>query len=104
MNVPNILPLTLGFIICAFLITSVLVVPFIDLLYKLKFTRRVEGSKNNKSLFDKLHDVKAGTPTGGGILLVVTVTLLFAILFPLVTYIGVYISTAHRLSAELFVI
>lgn len=81
-----------------------MVVPFIDLLYKLKLTRRVEGGKDSKSLFDKLHDIKAGTPTGGGILIVVIVIAMFGIIFPLINYLGVYISTSHQLSHELFVI
>ena len=103
MNLPNILPLALGLIIFSFLINSVLIVPFIDILYKLKFTKREEGGKN-KSLFDKLHDIKAGTPTGGGILIVIVVTILFAVLFPLASYLGVYISTSYKLSNELFII
>src|SRR5581483_10449763 len=103
MNLPNILPLALGFIIFSFLINSVSIVPFIDFLYKLKFTRKVEGGKN-KSLFDKLHDIKAGTPTGGGVLLVTLVTLLFAVLFPLISYLGIFVSTSYKLSHELFII
>lgn len=99
----NILPLALGFLIFSFLINSVLIVPFIDFLYKLKFTRRVEGGKK-KSLFDKLHDIKAGTPTGGGILIILSVAVIFAFLFPLISYLGVYISTAHNLGIELFLI
>ncbi len=104
MNLPNILPLALGFIIFSFLINSALVVPFIDLLYKLKLTRRVEGSKTNKSLFDKLHDIKAGTPTGGGVLIVISVTILFAILFYLISHLGVFVYTSYKLSSELFII
>jgi len=41
-----------------------------------------------KSLFDRLHDGKAGTPVGGGILIIAVVTALFAILLPLITYMG----------------
>jgi len=68
----------------------------------LKFTRKVQGIGGKaESLFDKLHDKKAGTPTGGGVLLVVSVVILFAILFPLITYLGVYISTSYRLASEL---
>ncbi|CAN5308062.1 phospho-N-acetylmuramoyl-pentapeptide-transferase [soil metagenome] len=104
MNLPNILPLSLGFVIFSFLVNSVLIVPFIDLLFKLKFQRQIEGGKNSKSLFDKLHDKKAGTPTGGGILLVTSVVVIFAILFPLISYLGVYINTSYKLSYELFVI
>lgn len=105
MVVPNILPLALGLTIFSFLVTSILVVPFIDLLYKLKLTRRKEAPKKGKvPLFDKLHDVKAGTPVGGGILIIATVSILFAAVFPLVSYFGVLIKSAFSLKHELFVI
>jgi len=101
----NILPLALGLIIFSFLITSILVVPFIDLLYKLKITRRKEAPKKGKiPLFDKLHDSKAGTPVGGGILIIAIVTALFAAMFPIITYMGVYIQSAFGLREELFVL
>lgn len=105
MITPNMLPLALGLIIFSFSITAALVVPFIDLLYKLKFVRKKEAPKTGKvPLFDKLHDIKAGTPTGGGILLITIVTVLFVIIFPLVKNFGVYIHSAHKLDIELFVI
>jgi phospho-N-acetylmuramoyl-pentapeptide-transferase len=105
MNTPNILPLALGLVIFSFLISLVLIVPFINLLYKWRFTRRVEAPKQGKvPLFDKLHDIKAGTPIGGGLLIIVLVTVLFAVLFPLATHLGVYIKTAYNLRWELFVI
>lgn len=105
MNTPNMLPLALGLVIFSFLITSVLIVPFIDLLYKLNFTRRKEAPTHGKvPLFDRLHDKKAGTPVGGGVLLIVLVTVLFTILFPLSARLGVFIRTAYNLRWELFVI
>lgn len=77
MSSPNYLPLALGLIIFSFLLNSLLVIPFINLLYKLRLTRRKEAQKGGTtSLFDKLHDVKAGTPIGGGILIIVSVTVL----------------------------
>src|SRR3990170_4219078 len=83
MNTPNILPLALGLLLFSFSITSLLVVPFIDLLYKLKLTRKKEAPLKGKiPLFDKLHDIKAGTPVGGGILIILVVTILFTFLFP----------------------
>jgi phospho-N-acetylmuramoyl-pentapeptide-transferase len=105
MNTPNFLPLALGLVIFSFLISSVLIVPFIDLLYRLHFTRRKEAPKHGKvPLFDRLHDIKAGTPVGGGVLLIALVCVLFAILFPLAANLGVYIKTAYNLRWELIII
>ena len=105
MMTPNFLPLALGLILFSFLITSVLVVPFINLLYKFRLIRRKEAPKKGKiPLFDKLHDIKAGTPVGGGILIIAIVCLLFFILFPLISYMGVYIQSAFNLKKELFII
>ncbi len=105
MNLPNVLPLALGLTIFSFLFTSSLVVPFINLLYHWKLTRRKEGvGGKKKSLFDKLHDKKAGTPTGGGLLLILVVIVLFALLLPLISYLGVFIQSAYPLKQELIVI
>lgn len=105
MNTSPFLPLALGLIIFSFLINSVLIVPFINLLYKLKLTRRKEAPKHGKvPLFDKLHDKKAGTPVGGGVLIIATVVVLFAVLFPLASRLGVFIQTSYNLKNELWVI
>lgn len=105
MHFPNVLTLSLGLIIFSFMITSLLVVPFINLLYKLRITKREEGKGAKKqSLFDKFHDIKAGTPTGGGILLILITTVLFAILFPVMARMGIYIQSAYPLGNELFVV
>lgn len=105
MNLPNALPLTLGLIIFSFLINAVLIVPFIDLLYRFKLTRRKEAPKKGKvPLFDKLHDIKAGTPVGGGILVILGTVLLFSILYPLASRLGVFIQTAYHPGYEIFVI
>lgn len=99
------MPLALGLVLFSFLITSALVVPFINFLYKLNLTRRKEAPKKGKiPLFDKLHDKKAGTPVGGGVLIIMAVSILFAIIFPTAKYMGVYIQSAHDLKTELFVI
>ena len=102
----NVLPLALGLVIFSFLITSALVVPFIDLLYKIKLVRRREGSKKGKkkSLFDELHDNKAGTPIGGGIVLIAIVAILFSLIIPFISRLGIYIQSSFNLSSELFVL
>lgn len=98
--------LVLGLLIFSFVVTALLIVPFINALYKLKFTRRSEAPKNKKNipLFDKLHDWKAGTPVGGGILIIGVVSLLFFSLFPILTGLGIPVNTAFPLYSELRVI
>ncbi len=68
----------LSLLLASFFINSVGIVPFIDFLYHLKFTRRKEAPKKGKvPVFDKLHDWKAGTPIGGGVLIIVLTTIIF---------------------------
>ena len=105
MSSPNVLPLALGLILFSFLITSILVVAFIDLLFKLNLTRRKQAPKKGKvPLFDKLHDVKEGTPVGGGILLIIVVSLIFSLLFPFASRMGIYIRSSFDYKTELFLI
>lgn len=106
MSSVNLLPLALGLVIFSFIITSSLIVPFINLLYKVKLVRRREGEVKGKkaSLFDRLHDKKAGTPVGGGILLILVVSLLFALIMPFVSRLGVFIDSSFNLRAELILI
>ncbi len=101
----NYLTLSLGLIIFSFLICIVLIVPFIDLLYKLHLTRRKEAPESGKvPLFDKLHDIKVGTPVGGGVLIIAVVSLLFAISFPLASNMGLYVKSSFPLKSEVFII
>ena len=69
-----------GFAILSLFITSILIVPFIDFLYKMKLQRQKQKTRdvfNNRTyLFDKMHDWKVGTPIGGGILIIFVVTIL----------------------------
>lgn len=68
-------------LILSFLFTSLLAVPFINLLYHLKFRRkRVKNPGQKGTTLSELHDEKVGTPTGGGILIVIS-TILFSLLF-----------------------
>lgn len=97
--------LYLGLLIFSFLITSVLVVPFINLLYKLKFYRRVQQTRDIEGqrtrIFDKFNNPKAGTPVGGGLLVIGVTFLLYLILFPLLSFLGTYIRSAYRMTDEL---
>lgn len=105
MNNINFLPLSLGMVIFTFIITSLFLVPFINFLYKHHLTRKKEAPKKGKiPLFDRLHDQKAGTPVGGGILIILIVTFLFLLLFPFASRMGIYIRSSYDFKTELFII
>lgn len=105
MSIFNLLPLSLGLLLFSFAITSLLVVPFINLLYKFKLTRKTEGAKSGKKLlFDKLHDLKAGTPVGGGILVIFVVSVMYFFLFPFAARMGIFIRSSFDFRTELFII
>lgn len=99
--------LYLGLLIFSFVVTGILVIPFIDLLYKLKFQRLDEAKAAKKNglnqtpIFHKFHAGKAGVPVGGGLLVIAAVSILYVILFPLISYLGVYVSAAYRVKDEL---
>jgi len=69
-----------GFAILSMFITAILIVPFIDFLYRMKLQRQKQKTRdvfNNRTyIFDKLHEWKVGTPIGGGILIIFVVSLL----------------------------
>ena len=74
--------LFLGILIFSAIINSIAIVPFIDFLYRAKFNRR-------------------GTPLGGGVLIISTVTLLYALLFPVLSPMGVSITSFFSIKEEL---
>lgn len=95
----------LGLLIFSFVITSILIIPFINVLYRLKFLRREQETRDFSGLsariFNKLHGWKVGTPVGGGLLIIAVVSLLYATLFPLFYFLGFYVSAAFPLRDEI---
>lgn len=70
----------LGLLILSFFITGLLLFSFIDFLYKLKLRKQKQKTRDAfekpTPIFDKFHAWKAGTPVGGGLLIILVVTLL----------------------------
>lgn len=70
----------LGFTLLSFFVTGILLIPFIDFLYKIKFRRKHQQTRdflNNRAhVFDMFNSWKVGTPFGGGILIIIVVTFL----------------------------
>ena len=98
----------LGFLLFSFTINGALIVPFINLLYKLKFIRPKKktsdfmGSIN--SVFNKLHQGKSGTPVGGGLLIIITTTLLFFLISSVLRLVGADIASVYSYKEETNVI
>lgn len=94
------LALVLSVLILSFIVTSIAVVPFIDLLYKLKFQRAEQDTRDVfgvlTPIFNKFHQDKAGVPVGGGLLVITVVAVLFAGLLPLLEYFGIAITSVYR--------
>lgn len=69
-----------GFAILSFAITAILLVPFIDFLYKIKLQRKNQKTRDmfnrRTPIFDKFSSWKVGTPFGGGLLIIAVVTVL----------------------------
>lgn len=65
----------LGLLILSFVLTGILIIPFIDFLYKkVRLRRQKQKTRDifNKPtpIFDKINQLKVGTPFGGGILII----------------------------------
>jgi len=98
----------LGLILISFAVTSAAIVPFINLLYRLKFTRRPQKTRDflgkRTRIFDRFHEQKAGTPLGAGILLSLLIAALFAAAFSFSKIAGVYITSVFPITGELNII
>lgn len=74
----------LGASLLSFGFSFILAVPFISLLYRLKFKDAAKLSidfKGQPTLFNKLHGNKVGTPTGGGILIITSSAIFTALIY-----------------------
>lgn len=86
-------------LLVSFLVNSLALIPFINLLYKIKLQRQVQKTKDAFDLptpiFDCLHKRKAGTPLGAGVLTVFCTTVLFILSFPVLYYFWIPINSIY---------
>lgn len=89
----------IGLLILSLLINSIALVPFINLLYKLKLQRKRQKTKDAfdkpTPIFDNFHKSKVGTPVGAGFLIVAITVILFLISFPILFFFWVPIKSIY---------
>ncbi|MBW7960086.1 hypothetical protein H3C65_01170 [Patescibacteria group bacterium] len=70
-------------LMASFFINFILIIPFINFLYRLKLQRANQKTRDAfdkpTPIFDRFNEQKKGTPVGGGILILVTTTIVFFI-------------------------
>ena len=75
----------LGLLIISFLVHSLFFVPYINLLYRIKFQRLEQRTKDAfgklTPIFDRFHKKKAGVPVGGGLLIILITLALYGVSF-----------------------
>jgi phospho-N-acetylmuramoyl-pentapeptide-transferase len=101
--------LILGLLLASFFITSAVIIPFINTLYKLKFQRLSQATTKDAfgkltPVFNLFHKHKGGTPVGGGLLVIIVVSLLFSFIFPLIRFFGITVTANHPLNDEVQII
>lgn len=99
----------LGLLILSFSLTSMFIVPFINFLYSLRFQRAkqttIDAFGKRTPIFDKFHKDKAGIPVGGGLLVIMVVSILFALALPILRFLGVDITSNYaNIQAEVNVL
>ncbi|MEX2028341.1 MAG: phospho-N-acetylmuramoyl-pentapeptide-transferase [Candidatus Curtissbacteria bacterium] len=94
----------LGLLLLSFFTISILLVPFINILYKIKLQRRSQKTRDifdvRTPIFDKLHQHKVGTPVGGGGLIILVVTALYLIFVNLAPQLGLERTSVYPYKKE----
>ena len=94
----------LGLLLFSWFITAFSYLPFIRLLYRWRFQRLKQSTRdafNNRTpIFDRFHQHKAGTPVGGGLLIIVITTILFPLSLLLMHYFWIPITSVYPFTTE----
>jgi len=97
--------LILAVIVLSFLIHSLAIVPFINFLYHFRFYKRKSAvSRSKKDAASSHIRSKSRTPEGGGLIILLVVTILFALAFPILRLLGLEITHSYPLNEEMNVL
>ncbi len=84
----------------SFVFNFTLIIPFINLLYQLKFQRASQITRDafdkRTLIFDRFHKKKVGIPVGGGILLILTTLFMFVFFLFLFVVLGKEITSNYQ--------
>lgn len=95
----------LAILILSFVIHAFSIVPFINLLYSLKFFKTKTSVDSDKKDEASSHiRSKAKTPEGGGFLILIVTSLIFVFVLPILKYLGFEIVHVYPINDEINVI
>lgn len=98
----------LGILLFSWFISSLLYIPFIRMLYLLRMRRVKQETRDafdkRTPIFDSLHQDKAGTPIGGGVLIIGLTSIVFPICLILMKYFWVPVTSVYPLFSEVKII
>ena len=97
--------LLLGILIFSFIIHAFAIVPFVNFLYHLKFFKNKTAISKDKTDEASVHiRSKSRTPEGGGLLIIVITSLIFAFALPLLRSLGFEITHVYPINDEINII
>ena len=97
--------LLLGILLISFILQATVVVPWINLLYRLKFFKKKTAVVATMTDAASTHiRSKARTPEGGGLLIVVLTSIFFAMIFPVLKFVGINITHVYPINEEINII
>jgi len=94
--------LLLGILLFSFLVHSIAIIPFVNLLYRLRFFKSKTAISEEKMDNASLHiKSKARIPEGGGFLILTITSLIFAFVLPILRRLGFEVTHVYAINDEI---